>query len=258
MSLPFMLGTLTRGSEQIKGTANPVYAGLISTAEKGFVHSHVKLLDESGFFVESVCAWILQDSEIPSPQAFWIQVNKSVLPRGSKWPYGAANSMLCFGTETIINARTLKQEPSTEMAQKLLRWDACHSSGVFDEALANDDRQVGNILTNGKGFWLIDHGRTFAHGYREPKSLLRHTSPLFSNMFLNIIAGEKMSVRMKLREKVNAACGKVIASINALPLDQLVNNPDLSEGIRHFLNSRSENLIENCMKRLGLDELKLD
>lgn len=258
MSLPFVLGTLTRGSTQITGTANPVYAGLISTAEEGFVHSHVKLLDESGFFVESVCAWILQDSNIPSPQAFWIKVNKAVLPRRSSWPYGELDSMLCFGTRTVINARTLKQEPSAEIAQKLLRWDSCHSSGVFDEALANDDRQVGNILTNGKGFWLIDHGRSFANAYREPKSLLTHTSPLFSNMFLDIIAAEKISVRMKLRGKVNTACGQIIASINALPLDEFVKNPDLRNGIRHFLNSRSEKLIENCMKKLGLDELKLN
>ena len=258
MSSPFVLGTLARGSTQITGTANPVYAGNISTAKEGFVSSHVKLLDESGFFIESVCAWILQDSKIPSPQAFWVRVNKAVLPRGSSWPYGESDWMLCFGTRTIINARTLKQEHSVEIAQKLLRWDSCHSCGVFDEALANDDRHVNNILTNGKGFWLIDHGRTFAHAYREPKSLLTNTSPLFSNMFLEIIAEEKLSVRMKLREKVNAACGKVIASINALPLDELVKDPDLSDGIRHFLNSRSENLIENCMKRLGLDELKLN
>ncbi|RXZ36642.1 hypothetical protein D9O50_09095 [Oxalobacteraceae bacterium CAVE-383] len=77
-------------------------------------------------------------------------------------------------------------------------------------------------------------------------------------MFLDIIAAEKISVRMKLRGKVNTACGQIIASINALPLDEFVKNPDLRNGIRHFLNSRSEKLIENCMKKLGLDELKLN
>lgn len=252
----FTLGTLSRGSKLVGGSSNPVYAGLVSTAQAGFVHSHVKLLDESAFFVESVCALVLKRTNIPAPEPIWVKVNKAVLNKRDPWPFEGFDSMLCFGTHTIPAARTLRRSPN-EDEQKLLKWDASSHAGVFDEVMANDDRQANNILTDGKSYWLIDHGRCFVNSYNDPFTMCENTTPSFSNMFLDLMGAERLAIRAKFKDTVNKACGEVIECVNSLPLDEFVTNPALCSGISYFLKCRSERLIEHCMARLGLNELSL-
>jgi len=164
--------------------------------------------------------------------------------------------MLCFGTETITSARTLRRSP-TETEQKLLKWEPSSYAGVFDEITANDDRQPNNILTDGKSYWLIDHGRCFGNAYKDPETMCNNISPLFPNMFLDLMGAERLTARVKFREVVNKACGEVIECANSLPLEEFVTNPALCSGISYFLKLRSERLIEYCMARLGLNELPI-
>lgn len=252
----FTLGTLTRGSRLVGGSSNPVYAGLVSTAKTGFIHSHVKLLNESAFFVESVCALVLKTANIPAPEPLWVKVHKAVLDKKDPWPFQGFDSVLCFATRTIPGARTLRHA-QMEDDQKLLKWEPSSRAGVFDEVMANDDRQANNILTDGKSYWLIDHGRCFVNSYYDPATMCKNTSPSFPNMFLDMMGAERPAVRAKFRDTVNKACGEVIQCVNSLPLDEFVTNPALCSGISYFLKKRSERLIEHCMARLGLNELNL-
>ena len=253
--LIFKTGTFSRGSRRVEGCANPVFDGSVVTVE-GFVRCHIKLLDEAAFFVESVCSWALASASLPTPEPYWIKVPKIVLPKGTAWPYGNADFFLCFGTRTIIGARTFRHSSSYDPAKDIIKWQHCAGAATFDEAVANDDRGMQNILTDGRRHWLIDHSRAFANNYRDPAAM-KDTEPLFTNTLLALLAAQNQNQRLKSAEQIKKACGIVFSSLTALPYQPFYSENELQAGLQYFLDARLSRLTDLCMNRLNIGTLDL-
>ncbi len=251
----FKFGTLSRGSRLVSGCENAVFVGPVVTAAEGIIKQcHVKFLDEAAFIVESVCSWVLLDAGIPTPEPYWVYVSKMVMPRESLWPYGKRTDFLCFGTKTIDGARKFRFNEFDNPVEELLKWEHYIPAAVFDEAIANDDRGMHNILTTGKKHWLIDHNRAFVNKYTNHNAL-RDTEPLFTNTLLKWLANENHSRRLKVADKIKTGCSAVFKSLERLPYESFSMDEGLKEGMRHFLDARIPRLIDLCMHRLDIHTL---
>lgn len=145
----------------------------------------------------------------------------------------------------IKDNRPLNTQANQAIYRKLSAWEYLDQSCVFDEWIANDDRNLGNVLFNGKAsFHLIDHNRAMRLPFAENK-------PIEDNFLM------KVNVAYNGREEIDALrlkreAQRVVNSISLnLPSEVaakfLAENPEFSEETLHlmvsFLQTRLQHLF---------------
>jgi hypothetical protein len=245
----FRLGTLGRGAKRVQGTQT--WLGTVSTAE-GFTRAYVKLLPPNQFVAESVCAWLLSNYGVPTPEPLWVMVHKPVLPKYRSWAKGK-EKRICFATKEMP-AQSLWQETRRipVALTKLGKWEHTLPAGIFDELVVNDDREPKNILTDGRSkYWLIDHNHAFGSDQWTPEWLRDNAFPSFSNKLLEVLSEMTPGQRIKFGKDTPTLCASLAKLLKQLPFRDVSDDSRTRNAVNWFLSKRAERLVELAKFRMG-------
>lgn len=131
---------------------NPTWKAHVKTHESVVV-AYIKKVSPRDLYVECVCATIGRALGLPIPMPMIVKVTHDSL---NEVPEG--ESVLAFGSEDAGYPSFRRYVKSEEAMEKLRAYSKCLDIGVFDEWIANWDRNLGNILYDGgENFSFIDH-----------------------------------------------------------------------------------------------------
>ena len=253
---PFEYGSLRyRPNTIVEHASNLVVYGRVHLPVRtGSEMAFVKLLSERAFAVESVCAWLARELELPAPEPLWIAVHRNRIP--GKWPFGEEDSQLCFGTIELPNARPLLvDEIEADFLFGQLRLDDILSAKIatFDVLIGNDDRHAGNmLLAPPRGVFLIDHGRALGGIGTDLFSTWQPPGP---NFLLRRIQAMSAQRRFALKRPLRDFCTDCAIAVDKLPFDILVASDSLRLTIRQYLRAKAERLYDEIASSLGIPDL---
>lgn len=170
------IATLLPGAEPFSDSnINQTWKGHVRTTTDTVV-VFAKIVEPREICVEAFCAALGRQLGIPIPKPFLILADSStlnVVPEGQH--------ALMFGSEDAAYPSFRRYANCAEAYEKLQNFKASLDVGVFDEWIANHDRNVGNILYDGgDDFLFIDHGLAI------PQGLQAHT-PASDNNILRVL-----------------------------------------------------------------------
>lgn len=145
---------------------NPVYKGMVGLPNGDDLPAFIKFIDRRAILIESLCAIIGRGLNLPIPTPVLVIVPDDANPSPS-YTHDIAFASLDAGYPSIRKLVTVQQQVDRKLAQpimeRLAKWKHLARSVVFDEYIANTDRQIGNLLYDGlNDFVLIDHERCLA------------------------------------------------------------------------------------------------
>lgn len=142
-----------------------------------------KIIEPREICVEAFCAILGREVGLPIPKPFLILADSEtldIIPSGQH--------ALMFGSEDAAYPSFRRYADCQEAYEKLQNFKASLDVGVFDEWIANHDRNVGNILYDGgDDFLFIDHGLAL------PKGLLARY-PAKDNNILRVLFAIKADI----------------------------------------------------------------
>lgn len=144
------VGRLLPGGAEVGEGANRPIRGIAAT-QAGEVAVIAKQVSSREIAVEVICAVLGRAAGLPIPEPLLLIDSNNV------WHYASAD----------IGHPNLAQYVSTQdssVLDELEKWPGLLSAACFDELIANPDRHDGNLLYDGAGFFLIDHGLCIPHG----------------------------------------------------------------------------------------------
>lgn len=144
------VGRLLPGGTAVGEGVNRPVRGIAAT-ETGEVPVIAKRLANREIAVEVVCAVLGRAAGLPIPEPLLLIDQENI------WHYGSAD------TEHPNLAHYVSSGDSSIM-DELEKWPSLLPAACFDELIANPDRHDGNLLYDGQGFFLIDHGMCIPHG----------------------------------------------------------------------------------------------
>ncbi|MCA9420419.1 MAG: hypothetical protein KC592_05345 [Nitrospira sp.] len=254
------LATLMPGAELVKGQG--VEETWISDiyAESGPTTAYVKVLNPNQIISEVVCAMVGLALNLNIPKPFLVQVDKPNLPHSIKWIPGE-NRKFCFGSENA-NSQSFSQLITRHQNKRdafltiLFNWPGFKETAWFDEWVANGDRHAGNILWNGKTFWLIDHSHALTGQNWVPTDLKNGKKVL--NKFLD--AGFVSRMNQATKEEWSNLAGTVasryvdveLANLNSCGMmEEYATNEEI-EAVVRFLETRAKDFLKLACERLQL------
>jgi hypothetical protein len=139
------------------GSISPLWLGE-GTTQSGGARMYLKAAPVPEILAECICAVAGSALGLPVPPLYLVLD-----------PAKHTDHPLLIGSKDVgvpsLRQRSILDDAA--MQQTLCRWDALHRCAIFDEWIANPDRNQGNLLWNGQRQWyLIDHAR--ALGLADP------------------------------------------------------------------------------------------
>lgn len=147
------IGIMLPGAELFNDqNVNPTWKGHVKTHEQ-IVVAFIKQLPPQKLYIECVCAVLGRYLGLPIPKPLVVKLTNdsfSDIPEGSY--------ALAFGSEDASYPSFRRHAQSEEAMLKLAEFAKTLDVGLFDEWIANWDRNIGNILYDGGNeFSFIDH-----------------------------------------------------------------------------------------------------
>lgn len=167
-SVQIRVGRLLPGGQLVGEGANQPWRGIAATVA-GEVAVIAKKISSREMAVEIVCAALGRSAGLPIPEPLLL------LDAGNEWYFGSAD----VGHPNL--AQFVSSQDSSVL-DELERWPELLAAACFDELIANPDRHDGNILFDGQGFLLIDHGLCIPSGMRPSDA----SDDYYSNRFLEL------------------------------------------------------------------------
>lgn len=253
---PFTEGTLAfRPIDHVDTASGRVVRGRIQIPVRTCSNvAYVKLLSERGFAVESICAWLVRELRLPGPEAFWVRVNQSALPK--IWPFENSESRICFATAALLNARPFHAALLHEtigLETMGLNDILLITIAAFDALIGNDDRHNGNLLWSPpRGVFLIDHERALGGVAMD---LFPSILPTGVNYLLQRIQSLPVSRRSAMKTPLREFCARCVTAVSALPFDQIVTSDLFRISISNYLTMRAETLYADMSSAIGVPDL---
>lgn len=146
----------------------------------------------------------------------------------------------------ISNSRPLNNKANQSVYKKLAAWEYLDLSCVFDEWIANDDRNLGNVLFNGTDtFHLIDHNRAMRLPFAENK-------PIDDNflMNVNVLFNSKTELEaQRLKRIVQSTINEISSSLPAdICASFIAENPEFSQKTLNAMSVFLENRLQYLFK----------
>lgn len=159
--LDIPLGAFLQGEAvddpDVKGQ-HPLFYGTVGGL-KGFkrdVHAYVKVLPAERLFAETMSATIGRYFGLPIPLTALVIARGETIGRGS----GRCIALASVDTNAVPISRIISFD---KISHLLSAWSGLHAAIVYDELLANRDRNLRNMLIGADGaIWLIDHEEALA------------------------------------------------------------------------------------------------
>jgi hypothetical protein len=120
------------------------------------ISAYAKLLNDLEFLIELMTALMGREMGLPIPEPV-----AAVSEREEVWFASVDVKFPDLSRHlTVLNDQIQNTEQNIEVFRLLANWPAIQHAIGFDEWIANDDRNIGNVLFDGKDkFFLIDHNR---------------------------------------------------------------------------------------------------
>ena len=170
-----------------------------------------KIIDPREICVEAFCAILGRELGIPIPKPFLVLADNTtldVIPPGQH--------ALMYGSEDADYPSFRRYADCSQAYEKLQNFKASLDVGVFDEWIANHDRNVGNILYDGcDDFLFIDHGVALPEG-------LHASEPAIDNNILRALFSFKSELE-KFRD-LRTASQMITPMYRALNLEDVMSS----------------------------------
>lgn len=161
-----ILGRMSEGND------GETYKAELIDADGRAITGYVKLLsDPRKIIAELVTAQIGRGLDLRVPRPFVAILDRSDLRPEFNSSYAGEGLMVCYASEQA-GKRSYSLErglsrPSQALKAALEKQFDLGSTIALDELVANDDRNLGNVIfsPSKQEFWLIDHGRALTGTY---------------------------------------------------------------------------------------------
>lgn len=226
------------------------------------ITAYVKFsLDQRQPIAEIAAAQLGRALGLNIPEPLLVFVDTARLPKssafhdsGPQWTFASAQ----FGSRPMSVEHLYRKDEDT-YRQVMERWNQYEKTAAFDEWMANEDRNLGNLVYSAekRTVALIDHGRCLANTYW-PDSL---NDPGFSvsNALVDSYAGMDSAQKERLR----AVCNDLMRDCALIDFTQLGNGGSFTKlgggatqpEIIKFLTQRIHLSVSLLCRRIGIPEL---
>ncbi|MFD2631591.1 HipA family kinase [Idiomarina piscisalsi] len=230
---------------------NPTWKAHVKTHDSVIV-AYVKRLSLRALYVECLCATIGRVLELPIPKPVIVKVTSTNI---SDMPDGKFE--LAFGSEDAGYPSFRRFVTNKEALDKLASLDETIDIGVFDEWIANWDRNVGNILYDGGNkFSFIDHENAL-----DPR--VNSEQPANDNQLIRVLYSGKSE--FEKHQIMKSFASKTLPSYECIQLpliaQQTYANSYLSKDeinkVIEFLEDRTVHVESLLSKRLGIKQQEM-
>ena len=219
------------------------------------VTAYAKKLNETTFLVELLSSMLASALDLPTPEPIiaFSEDGSEILFATIKIDYPDLSQRL------TLNGDAVADTPENRAILKLVSdWVDLERAAAFDEWIANGDRNVGNVLFNGKdAFYLIDHNLAMRPHFSA-------NTAITDNGFLTIkliFARDDLS-----KQRIRSLLQHIIESYDPELPEQLIVklkknlNPDSStdlDKMLDFLKTRLEFLANIATSQVPVKQLSL-
>lgn len=192
------VGRLLPGAQLVGSGSNQPWRGIAATVA-GEVAVITKKISRREIAVEIVCAALGRAVGLPVPEPLLL------LDADNEWHFASAD----VGHP---NLSQLVSPKDASVLDELERWPDLIAAACFDELIANPDRHDGNILFDGQGFLLIDHGLCIPSGMKPDDD----SEDYYSNRFLELAISacrDDVSTERAARRAAEWALNKPLAAL---------------------------------------------
>lgn len=126
-------------------------------------HAYIKLPNNPvSIIAELAAAQVGRAINIKIPAPYLINIDPRDIPEESR--FFGKNITIAFGSGSCGDKSKSFERIINDHPSVINDWSGMESTLVFDEWIANTDRNLGNLIYDPltKSYWLIDHGRAFA------------------------------------------------------------------------------------------------
>lgn len=229
-------GVLLPGAEPFSDSnINQTWKGHVRT-NSGTVVVYAKLIDAREICIEAFCAILGRQLGIPIPKPYLILADctsLSCVPEGQH--------ALMFGSEDA-DFPSFRRYANCEQAYvRLQKFKSTLDVGVFDEWIANHDRNIGNILYDGgSDFLFIDHGLAIPNG-------MDPLLPASDNNIIRVLFSIKSELE-KFRD-LRTASQDITPAYGLLELKEIMNQ---TLSTRYLAENEIEKVLDFLLKRLSV------
>lgn len=196
------------------------------------VSAFSKLIPPREIFIEAVCALIGRYIGIQIPKPILVLLPKNIIPSLEKDELG-------FASEDVEHP-SIRRSVEQQAILKAIKNDLqCFHVGVFDEWIANPDRNTGNILYDGSDdFWFIDHGLSIS-------DQLAFNTPAKRNLLLS---HQYQQAQLLVRTRAHRdATRDLVPEYRNIPLTLLSGN---THAVHYTEQSTITDVVEFLSKRI--------
>ncbi|WP_182057840.1 HipA family kinase [Pantoea sp. ME81] len=205
-----------------------------------------KRIPDRELAVELICACIGREIGLPIPEPVLL------LDHGGAWYFGSID----LGHPNLQQVAVFSDQA---ILVKLEQWPGLVKAACFDEWIANPDRGNENLLFDGNGFILIDHGLAIPEGMGSGD----WTDDYYCNQLLDVVSNgceESSLVReSKAQEMINFSAQfegfSTIYSPDAFP--EYIE-PGYRKTLSGFLTARINRLGSELYRKLNPEQGALD
>jgi len=154
------LGTVNKGAVLFSDdNINPTFRAPVQTETREII-CFVKIISLNESIIECICSMLGRKIGLPIPKPYLVKVLPGILPIPNDQP------LITYASEDAgfpSFKRYLNSMTESILITRLLNSKLSMSVGLFDEWIANIDRNLGNILYDGsETFLFIDHGKALS------------------------------------------------------------------------------------------------
>lgn len=200
------------------------------------VTAYAKPLDTVPFLVEILCALLADELALPVPEPIvaFSEEGDRVFFASMKVDFPDLTQVL-----TITNDQVDQTSHNVGIFKKIADWGQLEKAAAFDEWIANEDRNLGNLLFDGiNAFTLIDHNLAMRPQF-SPNNPLTKNTLLDIKLEFNQDEVSKQRIKSKLSHIINELDDTLPQKIT----DQISQDLNLAaskelDDMLNFLNKR--------------------
>lgn len=231
---------------------NPTWKAHVLHNDSSISVAYVKLVDARKIFIENFCALLGRNMGLPIPKPFLVKVPHESL--SCSVPDG--QFCIAFGSEDAaypsFRRRFNQNQPE---AMKLLKaYSKILDISAFDEWIGNGDRNVGNILYDGKSlFNFIDHELALPKGLSKDHRATKNQ--LLSSCFSTLSEFEKHKASKNILHDIHPKMsGMDLKSALDNCLASVYFNEADAEKLKDVVSERLSTLAQHSDLRMGIKQ----
>jgi hypothetical protein len=248
----------------IKGH-NDSYRGLIEVGNDRHA-AYVKLLHPWEVLNEALGSVLCQQVGLLTPRAFVVVANRSDYPSAAIFKKIKEDKILAFATSALpagTLSRHIAAKESEAVRQLVESWLTWPNVVLFDQWLANVDRNLGNILVGAPGeFYLIDHGWCFHRRNWTAEELTADVSQVTMQLWNELIEQHVPTIkRLQAKPAIYSASAKqhavdLDAATKLTNVSGLIDAKNLA-ALTQYLVSRRASAAQIVCSVMGVPDLPL-